>query len=58
MTLKDSIQVSELAELTELEKVLHFAFYHLKEGQSEDFSAAQGAKWVAENRMGNPNVKY
>jgi hypothetical protein len=56
MTLEKFITESGLADLGELEKVFHFAFYHLKKGAIEEFSAADGARWVRESRMGNPNT--
>lgn len=56
MTLEKFIAESDLARLDETQKVLYFAFYHLKKQGVEEFSASDGATWVRENRMGNPNT--
>jgi hypothetical protein len=56
MTLAKFIAESGLADLGELQKVYHFAFYHLKKGTVQEFSAADGAKWVRDQGMGNPNT--
>ena len=55
MTLDKFIAESGLAAFEELEKVLYFAFYYLKKESMTDFSAADAAKWVHANGMGNPN---
>jgi hypothetical protein len=56
MTLDKFIKDSGLADFDETEKVVYFAFYHLRKQAIEEFSAGDGAKWVRENRMGNPNA--
>ncbi len=56
MTIDKFIKDSGLAGFDETQKVLYFAFYHLRKKAVEEFSAGDGAKWVRENRMGNPNV--
>jgi hypothetical protein len=56
MTLEIFIAESGLADFDEMEKVLYFAFYHLKKSALEEFSAQEGASWVRDNRMGNPNT--
>ncbi len=56
MTLDKFIANSGLEELNETEKVLHFAFYYLKSQATEEFSASDGAKWMRDSRLGNPNI--
>lgn len=56
MTLAKFIAECGLADLDELQKVVYFAFYNLKKNAVEEFSAADGARWVREQNMGNPNA--
>lgn len=56
MTLERFIAESGIGDADELEKALHFAFYHLKKNKIEEFSAGDGKKWIHEASLGNPNV--
>jgi hypothetical protein len=56
MTLDKFIDDSGLADFTELDKALYFAFYHLKKQQVEEFTAGEATKWISDNRMGTPNI--
>jgi hypothetical protein len=56
MTLGKFIDDSGLADFNELDKVIYFAFYHMKKEHVEEFTAGEAAKWVSDNRMGTPNV--
>jgi hypothetical protein len=56
MTLEKFIKDSGLAGLDEVQKVLHLAFYHLKRHALEEFTSADAANWIRENKMGNPNT--
>lgn len=56
MTLDKFIAESGIGTADELEKALHFAFYHLKKDGVEEFSAGDAAKWVHDARLGNPNA--
>lgn len=55
MTLDKFIAESGIANVDEVEKALHFAFYHLKKNGVEEFSAAEAAKWIHDARLGSPN---
>lgn len=56
MTLDKFIKDSGLGDFDETLKVIYFAFYHLRKGAVEEFSASDGAKWVRDKSMGNPNL--
>ncbi|MBV9505012.1 MAG: hypothetical protein JO323_08420 [Acidobacteriia bacterium] len=56
MTFEKFIKDAGVADLDETEKVIRFAFFYLRRSAVEEFTAGDGAKWIRENRMGNPNV--
>jgi hypothetical protein len=56
MKLAKFIDVAGIAEKGEKDKVLYFAFYHLKKDKVEEFTAIEAAKWVSANSLGNPNT--
>ncbi len=56
MILDKFIAESGLADLDELDKVIHFAFYYSKKGGVQEFSPSDAAKWVRDQQMGNPNT--
>lgn len=56
MKLDKFIDVSKILEKSEKEKALHFAYYHLKKENVEEFTAAEAAKWISGNSLGTPNT--
>jgi hypothetical protein len=55
MKLERFIDVSGLGDMTETNKALHFAFYHLKEEKLEEFTTAVAAKWIFDAGLGTVN---
>jgi hypothetical protein len=47
---------ANLANLSEVGKVCHLSFYFLKTAKVEEFTAADGAKWLTDLRYSKPNV--
>jgi hypothetical protein len=56
MTFEKFTSESGVADFDEVEKALHFAFYHLKRNGVEEFSASDAAKWIHNASLGNPNA--
>ena len=56
MTLEKFIAESGIGNADEVERAIHFAFYHLKKNGLEEFSAGEAATWIRDARLGNPNV--
>jgi hypothetical protein len=50
------LDAANLDGLNEVGKVCHLAFYFLKKKEAEEFTAADGAKWLVELRYSRPNV--
>jgi hypothetical protein len=56
LTVERFREEANLADLNEVEKVCHLAFYFLKKTKTEEFTAGDGAKWLADLRYSKPNV--
>jgi len=55
VTFKQFTQTGNLSGLSESEKVCCFAFFYLKVKGMQEFTAADGAKWLVEAGGANPN---
>lgn len=56
MTLDKFIAESGIGNADEVERAIHFAFYHLKKNGLVEFSAGEAATWIRDASLGNPNV--
>ena len=56
MKLDKFIDVAKIGDMHAINASLYLAYYHLKQGNVEEFTAGEAAKWVSEHRLGNPNV--
>jgi hypothetical protein len=55
MTRDQFIDASELTKLAETDKVCYLAFFYLKTNSLEEFTAIDGARWLSESGISNPN---
>ncbi len=56
MTVERFRDEANLANLNEVGKVCHLAFYFLKKVKAEEFTAGDAAKWLTDLRYSKPNV--
>lgn len=56
MTVERFRDEANLAGLNEVGKVCHLAFFFLKKAKAEEFTAGDGARWLADLRYSPPNV--
>ena len=56
MTLEKFITESGIGTADEVERAIHFAFYHMKRNGLVEFSAGEAAGWIRDASLGNPNV--
>lgn len=56
MKLAKFIDASGIADVSEKNKALYFAYYHLRKENAEEFTAGEAAKWISANRLGAPNT--
>jgi hypothetical protein len=56
VTIERFRDAANLDGLNEIGKVCHLAFYFLKKTKAEEFTAADGARWLTELRYSKPNI--